>query len=556
LPEVSADFNDRNDDDPMPDEDNPDNSHGTRCAGEIAAAANNSVCGVGIAYEAGIGGVRILDGPITDSLEAEALVFKMDKVDIYSASWGPPDDGKTMEAPKKMCLAALKRGVEEGRGGKGNIYAWATGNGGMYNDTCSCDGYVSSPYTLPVGSINDQGYSTYYSESCPATMAVCYTGGSHGLPGNEDYKSPTVKVVTTDIKNDCTLDFEGTSSAAPLAAGCFALVLQANPDLTWRDMQHIVVRTARIPNDKEKGWTMNGAGFHVNPKFGFGALDCSLMVEVAQNWQTVPHNDICFLPEETHTVEIPNRQSVNLTVDVKPGCSSATPVNYVEHVQVKMHLKANVRGRVNIILTSPMGMRSDILAPRPKDKSDEPIDFTFLTVHCWGENPQGTWTLTVRDASSDSDKDNDIVLKSWQLILWGTERKPVGSSKDSKSTGGASKNEAYSPDQKGLKFIMTEENRVSEDITITDVTGDKSKKVSTKHEKNEDEPLSDDDWKQIKNLLGSEIQDYGSKRSFPSKRSQLEHVERKEEHEVKSYTNKIRELIRAIVDILDEEESL
>lgn len=30
--------------------------HGTRCAGEVAAAANNGVCGVGVAYNAKIGG--------------------------------------------------------------------------------------------------------------------------------------------------------------------------------------------------------------------------------------------------------------------------------------------------------------------------------------------------------------------------------------------------------------------------------------------------------------------------------------------------------------------
>lgn len=30
--------------------------HGTRCAGEVAAQANNSVCGVGVAYNAKIGG--------------------------------------------------------------------------------------------------------------------------------------------------------------------------------------------------------------------------------------------------------------------------------------------------------------------------------------------------------------------------------------------------------------------------------------------------------------------------------------------------------------------
>ena len=36
------------------------NKHGTRCAGQVAAQANNSFCSVGIAYNAGIGGVREL----------------------------------------------------------------------------------------------------------------------------------------------------------------------------------------------------------------------------------------------------------------------------------------------------------------------------------------------------------------------------------------------------------------------------------------------------------------------------------------------------------------
>ena len=75
------------------------------------------------------------------------------------------------------------------------IYMWATGNGGMNDDTCSCDGYVSSIYTVAIGSISDHGLSTYFSEICPATLAVIFTGGSHKEPGEEDYKSPKLKVV-------------------------------------------------------------------------------------------------------------------------------------------------------------------------------------------------------------------------------------------------------------------------------------------------------------------------------------------------------------------------
>ena len=47
------------------------NQHGTRVAGTAAAASNN-VCGVGVAYEAGIGGIRMLDGDLTDAIEVSS----------------------------------------------------------------------------------------------------------------------------------------------------------------------------------------------------------------------------------------------------------------------------------------------------------------------------------------------------------------------------------------------------------------------------------------------------------------------------------------------------
>ena len=89
--------------------------------------------------------------------------------------------------------------------------------------------------------------------------------------------------------------FFGTSAAAPLAAGAFALVLEANPQLNYRDVMHIVARTARIPTLQEaEGWTVNGAGYHVNDRFGFGAIDVAQMITVAQNWTNVQQRYECY----------------------------------------------------------------------------------------------------------------------------------------------------------------------------------------------------------------------------------------------------------------------
>ncbi|XP_078355077.1 PC3-like endoprotease variant B [Oculina patagonica] len=114
-PQASYDVND-NDPDPKPNDSNLDNAHGTKCAGEVAAAANNGVCGVGVAHDAKIGGVRMLDGPVTDAVEGKALGFNCeDHVDIFSASWGPKDDGKTFGKPEELGKRAMENCALKGR---------------------------------------------------------------------------------------------------------------------------------------------------------------------------------------------------------------------------------------------------------------------------------------------------------------------------------------------------------------------------------------------------------------------------------------------------------
>lgn len=105
----------------------------------------------------------------------------------------------------------------------------------------------------------------------------------------------SIGVVTSDVSGKCTTSFFGTSAAAPVAAGAFALLLEANPELGYRDVMHIVARTARIPSLEEiDGWIINGAGFHVNDKFGFGVLDVAQMTALAQNWINVEPRYECY----------------------------------------------------------------------------------------------------------------------------------------------------------------------------------------------------------------------------------------------------------------------
>lgn len=85
----------------------------------------------------------MLDGDVTDAVEAGSLSLNPQHIDIYANSWGPNDDGRTIEGPVTLTTKALGDGIKYGRGGKGSIYLFAAGNGGSRDD-CNADGYVSN----------------------------------------------------------------------------------------------------------------------------------------------------------------------------------------------------------------------------------------------------------------------------------------------------------------------------------------------------------------------------------------------------------------------------
>ncbi|EJW78249.1 CelfurPC protein [Wuchereria bancrofti] len=216
-------------------------------------------------------------------------------------------------------------------------------------------------------------------------------------------------IVTTDLHHSCTNAHTGTSASAPLAAGIVALTLEANPKLTWRDMQHIVVRTARPLNLRAGDWVTNGIGKKVSHSFGFGLMDAGAMVRLASNWTTVPEQRKCvvFYPARYKLLQL-----------YTDGCSSYSrnKVGYLEHVQAIITLTAPKRGDIQIYLTSPSGTRSTLLAKRARDTSRTGFrEWAFMTTHNWGEIAVGLWTLEINNDGWD-----DAELIRWDLVLYGT----------------------------------------------------------------------------------------------------------------------------------------
>ena len=72
--------------------------------------------------------------------------------------------------------------------------------------------------------------------------------------------------------------YSGTSASAPLAAGMIALALEANRNLTWRDVQHLIVETAKPRYLNALDWKTNGVGRRVSHAFGFGMMDAAQFV--------------------------------------------------------------------------------------------------------------------------------------------------------------------------------------------------------------------------------------------------------------------------------------
>lgn len=272
------------------------------------------------------------------------------------------------------------------------------------SDDCNADGYVNSIYTLGIGSVNEHGVSTYYGEKCPAMMAVTYCSGKHT---NDYFGDMHADVITTYLHHQCTKHFVGTSSAAPLAASIFALVLQANPKLTWRDVQYLVFHTAKKISPLDLGWSTNGCGKPFNHKFGFGVLDAHKLVKAALNWTTVSEQKSCHFRLNFKKGDIPSRHHFKLNFTTN-GCQSCkkkmedgkckNAITKLEHVVVNVTLKHRRRGDLSINLISPHGTVSHLLHVRPFDESLAGLKgWSFMTLFNWCENPNGTWQLVFTD---------------------------------------------------------------------------------------------------------------------------------------------------------------
>lgn len=399
------DWNDATPDDPTG---NPSSdTHGTACAGVAGARGNNGAGVSGSAPQATLVGLRLIAGNVSDADEAAALTWKNDIIHLYSNSWGPSDDGNDLIDAGPLVKAALANGAATGRGGRGSIWLWAAGNGGDVSDNSNYDGYANAIHTISVAALNDTGTRSAYSEP-GANVAVC-------SPSNDNVGSHR-GITTTTTNSGYTHSFGGTSSATPLAAGVVALLLQSNPNLGWRDVKEILMRSATKINPTHTDWIDNGAGYHFNHNYGGGLINAQAAVTMAAGWSNLGPQVTQQMSETGLNIAIPdaNATGINRTFTI-PG----SVLMRVEHATVHVAATHGRRGDLDVTLTSPSGTASRLFVAHSSDINPN-MDWTFSTVRSWGETAAGNWTLKIADLAGG----NAGTLTSATLTLYGSDIAP------------------------------------------------------------------------------------------------------------------------------------
>ena len=413
---------DINDDDNDPSPGWPWDAHGTSVAGIAAGIGNNGLGIAGAAYDATMIGIRLISGPIDDADEAQAMIHANDVVHIKNNSWGPADEANVILGPSTLAANALRTSSQNGRNGRGTIFVFAAGNGGANGSNMNYNGYANSIYTIAVGAISDQGEQASYSTpgagiviSAPSSSRDRQGTTTTDLIGSEGYNDDLFPDTFQDV--NYTSEFGGTSSASPLVAGIIALMLEANPDLGWRDVQEILIRTGRMIDETDGDWVFNSAGFHFNHKLGAGMIDAAAAVAMAESWTNLPssRSDSEFA---TANLPIPDNDFDGVEVEFNVDGANLR----AEHVKLTVDIEHTYRGDLEITLVSPSGTES-VLAERHGDPHEDYDNWTLMSVRHWGEDSQGVWTLRVADRAPGQTG----VLRTARLEIIGTSAPETGS---------------------------------------------------------------------------------------------------------------------------------
>jgi subtilisin family serine protease len=249
-------------------------SHGTPCAGLIAAAGNGAF---GVAPQCSILPVRILnaDNLVSDELVAEAIRYAALHADIISCSWE--------NAESTLIETVIEQVSQNGRGGRGTPVFCASGNDFLGFATNGVAYPAAYDHAIAVGASTDKRQRAYYSKWGPELWVVAPSGGGQANIFTTDLSMPNRgRNPGNDDAGGAdglhTNAFFGTSASTPLAAGVAALMLSANPSLDRDAVKQIMADTADKIDDNEVYDLQTGH----NDRYGHGRVNAGAAVEAAK----------------------------------------------------------------------------------------------------------------------------------------------------------------------------------------------------------------------------------------------------------------------------------
>ena len=387
--------------------------HATTVAGVIAAEQNDYGI-IGVAHGA------MLDGYSWDA--DESGLFNLKNVDIANNSWGMTLEfaDNFLEPDYQIYKNVLETSVQVGRDGLGTINVFAGGNQREEGDNVNYHNLQNSRFVITTGSINQEAdLGALIEASTPfsnpgAAILVSAPGSNISSTGNE----------LTNANGSTFLgefsSSQGTSFSAPIVSGIVALMLEANPDLGYRDVQKILAISARKFDDPNTVWQDNGAenwnggAMHFSHDYGYGIVDAASAVRLAETWREVSsyYNEQSLIAEEDgfSPVEIVDNDTVG-----KQFAISDSGMENIETVEVEVNLSHLSLSDLIIKLISPNGTES-VLMDQPQNSAYEGgLNFTFSSRAFLGEKVDGDWRIEVTDSVSG----NTGYLNSWKLKIYG-----------------------------------------------------------------------------------------------------------------------------------------
>ncbi len=347
------------------------NSHGTLVA-HYGVGAQNGSGGLGVAYEADWAGFQVdfsTSTGIGSAISQGGL-----EVDILSNSWN------FLGSYTSGYDGSINQIIQNGRDGLGTIVTFSAGNDRTDGRSASTQSIAAHEGTIVVGAIGEDG--TYASFSSKGSNLL-FTAPGAG--------------VTYDYSNGSYSTGSGTSFSMPLGSGVVALMLEANADLGWRDVQEILAITSRQIDSGNGSWVENGAGnwnggsMTFSNDYGFGLVDATAAVNLAESW--FRQNTSANMDTSEYEFDYNNPQNLSsytfaLTEDMVAD-------------QIKIGIGADYSGGwddLRIDLVSANGTRSTLVEGEG-DNSNYRY-FEFGSNAFWGETVTGNWRVEFRNATT------------------------------------------------------------------------------------------------------------------------------------------------------------